>query len=66
MTCAEIDNLVTPYVECALPRELMRNLYGHLWRCEDCRTHLNCYRKVIELLREERRIQGAAGKNRTN
>ena len=52
--CAEIVELVTDYLEGALPDAERRALERHLDGCEDCSAYL-------EQMRETRRIAGTLG-----
>ena len=56
LTCAELNRLVDMYVGCNLPEGQLAGFYCHLCHCEDCIGYLYSYRKVITLLKEERRI----------
>ncbi len=51
MSCKELTELATDYLEKDLPwRERMR-VQVHLWMCRHCRRYLDQMRKVIGLLR---------------
>lgn len=59
LTCAEFDASITQYLDTSLPLDRLPAFYLHACVCEDCRTHLACYRKIVALLREERRTSPA-------
>lgn len=56
LTCAEFDGLVDWYLDCNLPPDQVAAFYCHLCHCEDCAEYLYSYRKVVSLLKEERRL----------
>jgi hypothetical protein len=56
LTCAELGKLVDLYLDCNLPQDEVPAFYCHLCQCEDCSGYLYSYRKVISLLKEERRV----------
>jgi hypothetical protein len=56
LTCAELDTWVDLYLDCNLPHDQLTAFYCHLCRCKDCGGYLYSYRKVISLLKEERRV----------
>lgn len=56
MTCSEVRNAVFEYVACSMPLASINEFYSHLVKCEDCRIHVTCYRKVVCLLQDERAI----------
>jgi anti-sigma factor RsiW len=56
MTCRDVVELVTDYIEDALPRKVRRRVEEHLAQCEGCTTYLDQMRETIRLtgmIREE-------------
>jgi predicted anti-sigma-YlaC factor YlaD len=56
MTCKELVELVTDYLEGTLAEELRLRMEDHLSRCDGCTTYLEQMRQTIHLtgqLREE-------------
>jgi anti-sigma factor RsiW len=56
MTCKELVELVTDYLEGALPEETRQRLENHLSGCDGCTRYLEQMRQTIRLtgrLREE-------------
>jgi anti-sigma factor RsiW len=56
IACQEIVELVTDYLEGAMPARLRRRFEAHLGRCPGCETYLEQMRQAIALtgaLREE-------------
>jgi anti-sigma factor RsiW len=50
LTCRELVELVTEYLEAALaPGEVVR-FEAHLARCPECRAHLDAMRMTIQLV----------------
>jgi anti-sigma factor RsiW len=49
LTCQELVELVTDYLEGALPRRLRRAFEQHIARCDGCTTYLEQMRATIEL-----------------
>jgi len=56
LTCSELDGLVDLYLDYNLPPDQLAAFYRHLCQCADCGGYLYSYRKVVSLLKEERRI----------
>lgn len=52
MTCREFLELLTDYVDGALPSEQAERCDAHRAECDDCRGYLESYRRTRELLRE--------------
>ena len=55
MTCMEFSGLVCPYVDGTLPADQLPGFYSHAVECRECLTYLRNYRRVVALLKEERR-----------
>jgi predicted anti-sigma-YlaC factor YlaD len=56
MTCKELVELVTEYLEDSLPGEVRIRMEAHLSGCDGCTTYLDQMRETIRLtgmLREE-------------
>ncbi len=56
ITCAEVVELVTDYLEGALPRRVVEAVERHLESCPHCTEYLQQMRRTIDLsghLREE-------------
>ena len=49
LTCHEVIDLLTDYVEGALPAEERRRVEEHLANCEGCTTYLEQVRETIRL-----------------
>ena len=49
ISCAEIVELVTDYLEGALPAETVARLELHLDACEGCDAYLDQMRRTVEL-----------------
>lgn len=49
LTCRELVELVTDYLEQALPAEEHERLERHLDTCQGCRTYVEQMRRTIEL-----------------
>jgi len=49
LTCHEVVELVTDYLEDALPAEDRRRVEEHLARCEGCTRYLEQMRETIRL-----------------
>jgi anti-sigma factor RsiW len=49
LSCAELVELVTDYVEGALTHDERERMEEHLRVCEGCRIHLDQMRRTIEL-----------------
>jgi anti-sigma factor RsiW len=52
MTCAELVELVTAYLENTLPEQEARAFEEHIALCPGCETYLAQFRTTIELLGE--------------
>jgi anti-sigma factor RsiW len=62
LSCAELVELVTEYLEDALPTRERNRLEAHLTECEGCVNYVDQMRRTIELtgrLREDDLPQGA-------
>jgi predicted anti-sigma-YlaC factor YlaD len=51
LSCKELTELATDYLEEDLPWRQRLRVQVHLWMCRHCRLYLDQMRKVIELLR---------------
>jgi anti-sigma factor RsiW len=49
LTCREVIDLLTDYVEDALPEEERRRVEAHLASCDGCTTYLEQVRETIRL-----------------
>lgn len=49
-TCRDVSELVTDYLERALPLRRRIGVFFHLRQCEACRRYLDQMRKTIRLL----------------
>ena len=49
LTCHEVIDLLTDYVEDALPAQERRRVEAHLATCDGCTTYLEQVRKTIRL-----------------
>ena len=49
LTCREVIDLLTDYVEDALPEEERRRVEAHLATCDGCTTYLEQMRETIRL-----------------
>ena len=49
LTCREVIDLVTDYVEDALPEQERRRVEAHLASCDGCTTYLEQMRETIRL-----------------
>jgi len=49
-TCRDVSELVTDYLERALPVRRRIGVFLHLLQCEACRRYLDQMRKTIRLL----------------
>jgi anti-sigma factor RsiW len=49
MTCREVIDLLTDYVEDALPEQERRRVEAHLASCDGCTTYLEQMRETIRL-----------------
>lgn len=56
MTCMEFNGKVLSYVECTLSPKQLAAVYTHAAGCPECGNYLQNYRRVVILLKEERRI----------
>jgi len=56
MNCKEFECWIARYLECDLPMDRLAAFYSHAVACVECREYLHSYRKVVILLKEERRI----------
>jgi len=52
LTCRELVELVTDYLEGALPRRERRRFERHIARCDGCTTYLEQMRVTIAMLGE--------------
>ena len=48
ISCAELVELVTDYLEAALPRRQRQRFEAHLGKCDGCSTYLDQIRTTIE------------------
>ena len=55
MPCRELVELVTEYLEDALPAQDRARFEAHLADCEDCNTYLDQMRQTISSRRDPRR-----------
>lgn len=55
MSCYELDRYIPDYLECKISVDDLASFYLHLCECEDCRCYLTQYRRVVLLLRQQRR-----------
>jgi anti-sigma factor RsiW len=55
MRCRELAELVTNYLEGALPAAEVARVEAHLARCADCGAHLH---QTLETIRMLRRLRG--------
>ncbi|HET9724599.1 MAG TPA: zf-HC2 domain-containing protein [Actinomycetota bacterium] len=49
LTCQEVVELVSDYLEEALPRKVRRRVEEHLARCDGCTTYLEQMRETVRL-----------------
>jgi predicted anti-sigma-YlaC factor YlaD len=49
LSCAQVVELVTEYLERTLDRAVVRRLEGHLDECDGCAAYLDQMRTTIEL-----------------
>jgi predicted anti-sigma-YlaC factor YlaD len=49
LTCREVVELITDYLENELPLEDRRRVESHLWECEGCTSYLEQMRETIRL-----------------
>jgi anti-sigma factor RsiW len=49
VNCSELVELITEYVEGAMPREVRVRVEAHLADCDGCTAYLEQYRAVIRL-----------------
>ena len=61
LTCREVIDLLTDYVEDALPEQERRRVEAHLATCDGCTTYLEQMRETIRLtgMLTEEQIPGA-------
>lgn len=59
ITCAEIELLVSAFVDNQVPAELSAPFFAHLATCDECRGYVQNYRMVVVLLQQERRRMGS-------
>lgn len=52
LTCKELTEITTDYLEGDLPRMERLRVRIHLWMCRHCRTYVDQMRKVVQLLRQ--------------
>lgn len=57
MTCIQLDGLIASYCSAELPPPQLEDFYLHLAHCRDCALHVQNYRKVVNLLKEERKTR---------
>ena len=50
LTCREVAELVTDYLEAALTRQERRRLEAHLARCPDCPNYVEQMRQTVDLI----------------
>jgi anti-sigma factor RsiW len=50
LTCKELVELVTDYLEGTLPRSSRRRFERHIARCDGCTAYLEQMRQVIQVL----------------
>jgi predicted anti-sigma-YlaC factor YlaD len=51
LSCKELTEIATDYLEQDLPRGKRLSVRVHLWMCRHCRRYLDQMRKVVGLLR---------------
>jgi predicted anti-sigma-YlaC factor YlaD len=51
LTCKEITELATEYLEGELPRRKRLAVHVHLWMCRHCRRYVDQMRTVAGMLR---------------
>ncbi len=56
LNCFEFGAMVGQYVECLLVGASLTSFHRHAADCDDCSSYLLSYRKMLDLIREERRI----------
>ena len=49
-TCREMSELVTDYLERAVPLRSRLDMWWHLFRCEACRHYYDQIRRTVRLL----------------
>ena len=49
-TCRDMSELVTPYLERAVPMRTRLNMWRHLMLCEACRHYYDQMRRTVRLL----------------
>ena len=49
MTCQELTDFLSDYLDNGLPPEVRAEFEAHLAVCRDCRNYLDSYRKTIAL-----------------
>ena len=49
LTCTELVELVTDYLDGALPAEQRRRFDEHIFTCPGCAQHLDEFRRIIRL-----------------
>jgi predicted anti-sigma-YlaC factor YlaD len=54
LTCRDMSELVTDYLERATPIRVRVHMWLHLWRCEACRRYFNQVRQTAILLASHR------------
>jgi anti-sigma factor RsiW len=52
MTCRELADLITEYLELMLPEADRQRLERHLHECIDCQAHLHQVQQTIQLIRQ--------------
>ena len=50
LTCRELVELVTDYLDGALPPAVVARFHAHLAHCPECRNHLDDARLTIQLV----------------
>ena len=61
LTCQEVTELVTDYLERALPPDELARLDAHLVLCEGCKNHVEQVRVTIATVRGLRVRESGAG-----
>lgn len=51
LSCKEITELATEYMEGSLPWRQRLGVRMHLWMCTHCRRYMDQMRKVVEVLK---------------
>ena len=61
MTCAELVERITEYLDGALSADERRRVEAHLTSCDGCSAHLEQMRTALRLLREQPRERSSPG-----